>query len=87
MDVSITLTPELLSLIKAKIEYGRFRSTSDVVHEALRLMEQHDHLQSEHLKSLGHAWQEGVAGGDAGILDFADLRSAAREELLASRKE
>ena len=86
MNVSISLTPELLGLIKAKVESGRYTSTSEVVREALRLLERSDQLEGERIAGLRRAWQEGVDSGDAGPLDFAELRDAARRELAASRK-
>jgi antitoxin ParD1/3/4 len=86
MNISISLTPELLGLIKAKVESGRYTSTSEVVREALRLLERSDQLEGERIAGLRRAWQEGVDSGDAGPLDFAELRDAARRELAASRK-
>jgi antitoxin ParD1/3/4 len=85
MNISISLTPELLGFVKAKVESGRYTSTSEVVREALRLLERSDHLEADRIDGLRRAWQEGVESGDAGPLDFAELRDAARREL-ASRK-
>jgi antitoxin ParD1/3/4 len=87
MNISISLTPELLGLIKAKVESGRYTSTSEVVREALRLLERADRLEAERIEELRRAWKEGVDSGDAGPLDFAELRDAARRELKASRKK
>jgi antitoxin ParD1/3/4 len=86
MNISISLTPELVGLIKAKVDSGRYTSTSEVVREALRLMERSDRLESDRAEGLRTAWQEGVESGDAGPLDFAELRDAARRELAALRK-
>jgi antitoxin ParD1/3/4 len=87
MNISISLTPELIGLIKAKVESGRYTSTSEVVREALRLLERSDRLEAERSEELRRAWQEGVDSGDAGPLDFAELRAVARRELAAARKE
>ena len=87
MNISISLTPELLDLIKAKVNSGRYTSTSEVVREALRLLERTDRLEAERLDGLRRAWQEGVESGDAGPLDFAELRAAAQRELEATRKK
>ena len=71
MNISISLTPELLNVIKAKVESGRYTSTSEVVREALRLLERSDdNREAEHLDSLRRAWQEGIDSGDCGILRF-----------------
>ena len=86
MNISISLTPELLGLIKARVDSGRYTSTSEVVREALRLLERSDQLESNRTEGLRRAWQEGVESRDAGPLDFTELRDAARRELAASRK-
>ncbi len=86
MNISVSLTPELIGLIKAKVESGRYTSTSEVVREALRLLERADRQEAERVKALRRAWREGIESGDAGELDFANLRQAAKREL-ASRKK
>ena len=86
MNISISLTPELLGLIKARVDSGRYTSTSEVIREALRLLERSDQLESNRTEGLRRAWQEGVESSDAGPLDFTELRDAARRELAASRK-
>jgi antitoxin ParD1/3/4 len=87
MNISVSLTPELVGLIKEKVESGRYTSTSEVVREALRLLERADRQEAEHIKALRRAWREGVESGDAGELDFARLRQAARRELTLRRKK
>lgn len=78
MNISISLTPELLSLIKSKVDSGRYTSTSEVVREALRLLERAGRLEAERVADLRNAWNEGVDSGDAGPLDFAGLSDTAR---------
>ena len=78
MDVSVSLTPDLVELIEAKVASGRYASTSEVVREALRLLERADRHDAEELLRLREAWEEGVASGDAGPLDFAALKAEAR---------
>jgi antitoxin ParD1/3/4 len=86
MDISISLTPELLSLIKAKVASGRYTSTSEVVREALRLLERFDRLEEERIEELRLAWREGIESGDAGLLDLGELREAALQELRSRAK-
>ena len=85
MDISISLTPELIELIRAKVESGRYTSTSEVVREALRLLDRLDQRDEERLEGLRRAWQTGIDSGDAGPLDFEELKAAARQELAARR--
>jgi len=85
MNISISLTPELVDLVKGKVESGRYTSTSEVVREALRLLERSDQLEAQRVEGLRRAWQAGVDSGDAGTLDFAELRASARRELAARK--
>ncbi len=86
MNISVSLTAELIDLIKAKVESGRYTSTSEVVREALRLLEKADRQEAERVKVLRRAWKEGIESGDAGELNFTELRAAAKRQL-ASRKK
>jgi len=40
--MNVSLTPELEEFIAVKVESGRYTSASEVVREALRLLEEHD---------------------------------------------
>jgi antitoxin ParD1/3/4 len=86
MNISISLTPELLSLIKAKVASGRYTSTSEVVREALRLLERLDRLEEQRIEELRRAWREGIESGDAGPLDLGELRETALQELQSRPK-
>jgi antitoxin ParD1/3/4 len=81
MNMNISLTDELARFVKAKVETGRYTSSSEVVSEALRLLEKHE--QSEKLAWLRQAWQDGIDSGDAGELDFDALKEKARRRLAA----
>jgi antitoxin ParD1/3/4 len=83
LDTSLSLPTDLVDLIEMKIESGRFASAGDVIREGLRLLEDADRREREGLRQLQDAWREGVASGDAGPLDFANLRDDARRELAA----
>lgn len=63
--MNVNLTPELEALVRGKVESGLFRSSSEVVRHALRVM-----LQSEeaHLDYLRRAIAEGIAQADRGEL-------------------
>ena len=81
MNISISLTPELVGMIKARVDSGRYTSTSEVVREALRLLERVDEREAEERARLRRAWAEGVESGDAGPLDFAELKAEGRRRL------
>lgn len=86
MNISVSLTPELVELIRAKVASGRYAGASEVVREALRLLEASDRREAERLKAARRAWTEGLRSGDAGELDFAELRVTAQRELARKNK-
>jgi len=81
MNMNISLTEELANFVKAKVSAGRYSSSSEVVREALRLMEKVERQEAEKLNFLRQAWKEGIDSGDAGELDFAALKKEARGRL------
>ncbi len=83
MNISISLTPELVGLIKTKVESGRYTSTSEVIREALRLLERSDAREVGAAASLRRAWNDGVSSEDAGELDFAEIKDEGRRMLAA----
>ena len=50
--MNVNLTPELEQLVQAKVQSGRYNSASEVVREALRIMEQRDEVRSIQLQEL-----------------------------------
>ena len=81
MNMNISLTEELASFTKAKISGGRYSSSSEVVREALRLMEKIERQDAEKLAYLRKAWQDGIDSGNAMLaeVDFAALKHEARD--------
>jgi antitoxin ParD1/3/4 len=81
--MNVSLTPELEKLVQEKVESGRYTSASEVVREALRLMEKRDQRLAEREQALQVFQAEmdrRVAEADAGgWIDgeeaFARLRS------------
>jgi antitoxin ParD1/3/4 len=47
--MNVSLTPELEKFVSAKVEAGRYSSASEVVREALRLLEEHDQNRAARL--------------------------------------
>ena len=50
--MNVHLTPELEQLVQTKVQTGRYNSASEVVREALRIMEQRDEVRSIQLQEL-----------------------------------
>ena len=83
MNMNVSLTEELANFVKAKVSAGRYASSSEVVREALRLMEKVERQEAEKLGLLRQAWREGVDSGEADAVDFAVLKREARARLAA----
>jgi antitoxin ParD1/3/4 len=76
--MNVSLTDGLANFGKSKVAAGRYSSSSEVVREALRLVEKVERQEAEKLQFLRNAWQEGIDSGDAGELDFGELKKEAR---------
>jgi antitoxin ParD1/3/4 len=50
--MNVSLTPELDNFVAGKVESGRYNSASEVVREALRLLEEHDRARSAQLAAF-----------------------------------
>jgi antitoxin ParD1/3/4 len=73
MNMNVSLTEELARFVKAKVETGRYGSSSEVVREALRLLERKDRAEEAEIARLRQAWDDGIASGDAGPLDIGGI--------------
>jgi antitoxin ParD1/3/4 len=65
MTMNVNLSPQLEAMVKAKVASGRTTSASEVVREALRLMEQQDQLRLWQFEQLRRDIQDGLASGEA----------------------
>ena len=84
--VSVALTGEQLAALKAAVETGEYATTSEIVREALRDWQFKHEQRLLNIQQLREMWAEGKASGPAGPLDFAKLRSEARERLSVATK-
>lgn len=50
--MNVSLTPQLDAFVRTKVETGRYTSSSEVVREALRLLEQFESVQQARLTAL-----------------------------------
>jgi len=65
--MNVHLTPELEQLVQAKVQSGRYNSASEVVREALRLMEQRDELRAIQLQRLRARMDRSLAESARGV--------------------
>ena len=71
--MNVSLTPELEQLVQKKVQSGRYLSASEVVREALRLMEDRDHLQELKLEELRRFVGVGIEQADRGEVGSLDV--------------
>jgi antitoxin ParD1/3/4 len=64
--MNVHLTPELEQLVQSKVKSGRYNSASEVVREALRLLEQRDEVftlrKDEIRKQIAEGWLSAKRG-------------------------
>ncbi|MEH2024591.1 MULTISPECIES: type II toxin-antitoxin system ParD family antitoxin [unclassified Nostoc] len=58
--MNVSLTPELEQLVKDKVNSGRYHSVSEVMGEALRLLDERDRVQEQRLAELKAKIQVGI---------------------------
>jgi antitoxin ParD1/3/4 len=83
MPMNISLTPHLEAMIREKVESGSYNSASEVVREALRLLEQEDELRTLKMQRLRRDIQEGLESGPSAVFDAQEIKRAAREKRAA----
>lgn len=64
--MNVSLTPQLEIFIKQKLAKGMYNSVSEVVREALRLLEERDALQAMRLEALRKDISQGIESLDNG---------------------
>ena len=83
MTMNINLTPQLEDLVRQKVASGRYNSASEVVREALRLLEEQDRLRAAKLETLRRDIREGLDSGPPVPWDVAVVKREGRKRLAA----
>ncbi len=91
----VSLTPHLEELVRDKVKSGLYNSASEVVREALRLMEDRDRVREMRLEDLRKEIQIGIDQLERGESTeyttetlhelFDDIRARGKERLEARR--
>lgn len=64
--MNVSLTPELEKFVGAKVKSGRYNSASEVVREALRLLEEHDREREVRIAAFNQELGKRLASLDQG---------------------
>ena len=78
MGMNVNLTPQLEEMVRAKVGSGLYTSASEVVREALRLMEERDRLRDAKLDELRRDIRAGIESGPGEPWDAATMKKKAR---------
>lgn len=89
--MNVSLTPRLEALIKKKLKSGLYNSASEVVREALRLLDERDRLKKMKLEEIRKEVLAGVEQLDKGLSKPLDESTARRikkrgRKMLRSKK-
>jgi antitoxin ParD1/3/4 len=85
VPMNISLTPRLEEMIREKIASGSYSSASEVVREALRLLELEDELRNLKLRRLRHDIREGLDSGPSTTFEPDKIKRAARRRKSSTR--
>jgi antitoxin ParD1/3/4 len=77
--VNVSLTPELEKIVHKKVKSGLYNSASEVVREALRLLDEQDHFRAMKLEALREDIQAGLRSGKSVQLDMEAIKAEARK--------
>jgi len=85
--MNVSLTPELEKFVATKVESGRYNSASEVVREALRLLEEHDSARAVQLAEFNGELGRRLAALDRGeVVDPIAARSRLQRKSEQRRK-
>lgn len=88
--MNVSLTPQLQGFVEAKVKSGRYQSSSEVIRESLRLMEQRDQANDTALAEVRRKVSVGLDQARRGELrDGEDVfaRVRARLDLRSKRRK
>ena len=85
--MNVSLTPELEQFVSAKVDSGRYNSASEVVREALRLLEEHESARAAQLSEFNGELIRRLASLDRGeTVNPVETRARLRSKSAARRK-
>ncbi len=85
--MNISLTPQLEKLVKSKVESGLYGSASEVMREALRLLEERDRRHTLRVEELRAEIKKGLDSGKPTALDVGAIKARSRKRLDAQQNK
>ena len=85
--MNVSLTPELERFVQEKVHSGRYTAASEVVREALRLLEEHEKVRAAQLTEFREESERRLASLDRGEgIDGATALAQLRQRSHARRQ-
>ena len=84
--MNVSLTPELDRFVRDAVSGGRYGTSSEVVRDALRLLQDRQRLEALQLDALRAEIRRGLDSGPATPLDMAAIKAQARAIRDAERR-
>ena len=85
--MNVSLTPEFDKFIADKVASGRYTSASEVVREALRLLEEHEKSRATRLEEFNRELQRRLDSADRGEFVTAEESFRRIREKSAERRK
>lgn len=86
MGMNVNLTPHLEDMVRQKVNSGLYTSASEVVREALRLMDERDSLRAAKLEQLRQDIRAGLNSGPAADWNPEQVKREARARRQSTTK-
>lgn len=83
--MNVSLTPQLEDLVQKKVASGLYGSASEVMREALRLLEERDRVHALRLEELRTEIRKGLDSGLATPLAMGAIKARGRQRLAAAK--
>lgn len=87
MTMNVNLSPQLEEMVRRKVASGLYTSASEVVREALRMMEAQDQQRAAKLEQLRQDIREGLDSGEPTPWDTAEIKREGRQRRATSSPE
>jgi len=84
--VNVSITPELDKFLQNRLKSGRYQTTSEVVREALRLLERQERDRDEAFRQLKAKLGKGAGQAERGELIDGDVAFEEFREMIERRR-
>ena len=83
MTLNVNLSPQLEEMVRQKVASGLYTSASEVVREALRMMEAQDQLRAAKLEQLWQDIRDGLESGEPTPWDAEEIKREGQQRRTA----